>query len=457
MSSTKFHFVMFPWFAVGHMTPYLHLSNRLAERGHKITFLLPKKILSLLQPLNSQPHLIAFHSITIPHVDGLPPGAETASDIPISSVSRLAAAFDLTRDQFEVIVAAEKPDFVFYDTAHWVPEIARRLGIRSVCYNAVCAAAIAIALVPARAVRDDRPLTREELAEPPSGYPSKTVVLRPHEVESLTFISLPFGDGITFYARTMTSMKHSDAIAMRTCREIEGAFCDYLSSQFDRPVLLTGPVLPEQSPDTKLDERWACWLGKFSPGSVIFCAFGTQFILEKDQFQELLLGFEETNMPFLVALKPPAGATTVEEALPQGFEERTKGRGIVYGGWVQQPLIIGHRSVGCFVNHCGFGSMWESLMCDCQLVMVPHLGDQILNTRLLTEELKVGVEVERQENGWFSKESLCKAVRSVMDKDSELGASLRKNHAHWKSVLTSSDRMSGYIDQFIRDLQEIGR
>lgn len=445
---------MFPWFAVGHMTPFLHLSNRLAERGHKITFLLPKKALSLLEPLNSHPQLITFHPVTVPHVDGLPPGVETASDIPISSVSRLAAAMDLTRDQFEAFATAARPDFVFFDSAHWVPQIARQLSIRSVCYNAVCAAAIAIALVPARKVK---PLTEEELAEPPPGYPSKKVVLRRHEAGALTFISMPFGDGITFYARTTTAMKQCDAIAMRTCREVEGAFCDYLSSQFDRRVLLTGPVLPEQSPNTKLEERWAIWLGQFAPGSVAFCAFGSQFILEKDQFQELLLGFEQTNMPFLIALKPPMGATTIEEALPQGFEERTKGRGVVYGGWVQQPLILEHPSVGCFVNHCGFGSMWESLLCDCQLVMVPHLGDQILNTRLLTEELKIGVEVEREETGWFSKDSLCKAIKAVMDKDSELGATLRKNHGHWKSVLRSSDRMSGYIDEFIRDLEELRR
>ncbi|OWM81425.1 hypothetical protein CDL15_Pgr007463 [Punica granatum] len=439
------------------MTPYLHLSNRLAERGHTITFLLPNKAQSLLEPLNSHPQLITFRPLTIPHVDGLPPGAETASDIPISSVSHLATAMDLTRGQVETIVAAARPDFIFYDTAYWVPEIAGLLGVKTVCYNAVCAAAIAIALVPARKVRDDRPLTKEELAEPPPGYPSRTVVLRSHEAGALTFISMPFGDGITFYTRTTASMKQCDAIGMRTCREIEGALCDYLSSQFNKRVLLTGPVLPEPSKTTQLEDRWATWLGKFGTGTVLFCAFGSQHILEKDQFQELLLGFEQTNMPFLVALKPPVGATTIEEALPQGFEERTKGRGVVHGGWVPQPLIIGHPSVGCFVNHCGFGSMWESLMCDCQLVMVPHLGDQILNTRLLTEELKVGVEVERDEKGWFSKDSLCKSIKSVMDKDSELGAMLRKNHAKWKEVLGSPNFTNGYIDEFIRDLEELRR
>ena len=34
--SRELHIAMFPWFAFGHMIPFFHLSNELAERGHKI-------------------------------------------------------------------------------------------------------------------------------------------------------------------------------------------------------------------------------------------------------------------------------------------------------------------------------------------------------------------------------------------------------------------------------------
>ena len=128
----------------------------------------------------------------------------------------------------------------------------------------------------------------------------------------------------------------------------------YMERQLGKPVLLTGPVLSEPSP-MALEERWAQWLGGFKPGSVIFCAFGSQNFPEKDQFQELLLGFEQTGLPFLAALKPPLGAATIEEALPEGFQERVGGRGLVHEVWVPQPSILSHLSVGCFVSHCGFG------------------------------------------------------------------------------------------------------
>ncbi|XP_031100750.1 UDP-glycosyltransferase 79B3-like [Ipomoea triloba] len=115
------------------------------------------------------------------------------------------------------------------------------------------------------------------------------------------------------------------------------------------------------------------------------------------------------------------------------------------GGRIGKPVIVmicmsltqvlAHKSIGCFVNHCGYGSMWEALMSDSQLVFVPNIIDQILNTRLMADELGVAVEVEKGENGWISKENLCRAVRSVMDEDSQIGCLVRENHRKWRQVL----------------------
>lgn len=78
---SKFHAFMYPYFALGHMIPYLHLANKLAEKGHRITFLLPKKAQKQLESLNLFPNSIVFHPLTLPLVEGLPVGAETASDL----------------------------------------------------------------------------------------------------------------------------------------------------------------------------------------------------------------------------------------------------------------------------------------------------------------------------------------------------------------------------------------
>ena len=69
--------------------------------------------------------------------------------------------------------------------------------------------------------------------------------------------------------------------------------------------------------------------------------------------------------------------------------------------------------------------------------------------KLLAEELKVAVEVDKQENGWFSRESLCRAIKSVMDDEES------KNHAKWKDTLTSQGFMSNYIDNFVGQFQDL--
>ncbi|XP_047261118.1 UDP-glycosyltransferase 79B9-like, partial [Capsicum annuum] len=193
------------------------------------------------------------------------------------------------------------------------------------------------------------------------------------------------------FDRVTTSLARCDAIAIRTCRELEGPFCDYLSSQYNKHVLLTGPILPEPTLKDRLDGKWANWLQQYSLRSVTYCAFGTRsdviairtcreiegpfcdylssqynkqpevrHILCFGEFQELILGIESTNLPFLIALRAPLGVKTIEEALLKTFEERTKGKGIVCRDFVPQIGILSHTSIWCFVSHKGGSTLIEN-------------------------------------------------------------------------------------------------
>lgn len=434
---------------MGHITAFYNLAVELAARGHSTSFLLPEKAYKIISNENPSNELINFIVITVPHVDGLPPGAQTASDIDFSAKDPLAIAFDAMSAEVAVVLRQLMPDIVFFDQAHWIPALAAEINIKTICYNTVSASMMAIGVVPARFIPKDRRMTAEELMEPPTGYPSSTVVLRREEAMTLSFICMDYG-AVTFDYRIMTALKGCDAIAIRTCRELEAPMCDYLSSQFGRPVALAGPVFRAEV--GKREEKWDMWLNKFGPKSVVYCCLGSQIILKLDQFQELVLGLEKTGLPFLAALSKPIGVGSIEEALPEGFLERVGGRGLIHEGWVPQTQILNHESVGCFVSHCGFASMWESLLTHPQIVLVPRLGDQILNTRILVEDLKVAVEVKRGEMGRFVKEDLCEAVESVMDRSSEVAKSIERNHAKWKDTFTSPGYMDGYIDGFIKSM-----
>ena len=188
----------------------------------------------------------------------------------------------------------------------------------------VSTAIIAFIMVPAKKMEND--MTNEELIQPPSGYPSFSVGLKYKEFEIATvkILAGDHGTGVPMYFRITSSIKESDKVAFRTYHEVEGPYCDYLRQQYAKPVLLTGTVLTK-TPETKLDEKWTKWLCNFEQGTVVYCAFGSQNILQKDQFQELLLGFELCGQPFLVALSTPDGCATIEEALPKEFVESRDG------------------------------------------------------------------------------------------------------------------------------------
>lgn len=266
---------------------------------------------------------------------------------------------------------------------------------------------------------------------------------------------MKFGSNVIFYDRLCASLSQCDATGFRTCREIEGSYIDNLGSHFGKPVFLSGPIIPNP-PTSTLEEKWIKWLGKFKARSVIYCALGSECTLKRYQFQELVLGFELTGWPFLAAPKPPLGAGSIEEALPEGFEDRIQGRGVVHGGWVQQLRILEHPSIGCFITHCGLSSLFEGLMNQCQLVLLPHAGDQFFNARIMSNNLKVGVEIEKgEEDGLFTKESICKAVRTVMEDDNEVGREVKANHAKLRDLLSSEYLESSYIDSFCQNLQDL--
>lgn len=171
MAESKLEIVMFPWFAFGHLIPYMNLSNELAKRGHKISFLLPKNAKARLEKLNLYPHLIKFHKLRIPHVDGLPYGAETTADVPGHLESLLATAMDELQDEIKSFLQNLKPHFVFFDFAYWIPDLALQIGgIKTLVYLLVSPALSSITPDKATFMAS----TAAQIAKPPPGHPSSS-------------------------------------------------------------------------------------------------------------------------------------------------------------------------------------------------------------------------------------------------------------------------------------------
>ncbi|CAL5348916.1 unnamed protein product [Camellia sinensis] len=92
------HIVVFPWLAMGHLIPFLHLSTTLATKGHRISFISTAVNLRRLPQI--PPHLsplITFVALPFPSIPNLPPNAESSMDAPHHQAQLLKIAFDFLR------------------------------------------------------------------------------------------------------------------------------------------------------------------------------------------------------------------------------------------------------------------------------------------------------------------------------------------------------------------------
>ncbi|KAL3531074.1 hypothetical protein ACH5RR_010396 [Cinchona calisaya] len=454
------HVAMFPFFAFGHISPFVQLSNKLSSHGVKISFFSAlgnvNRIKSMLNPTPTTQVI----PLTIPPVEGLPPGLESTADLSPAQSELLKVALDLMQPQIKTLLSQLKPHFVLFDFAQeWLPPLAAELGIKTVFYSVFVALSTSYLTVPARLPEPKTSPTIEDLKKPPPGFPKTSSItsVKTFEARDFLYMFKSFHGGASVYDRVLTGLTGCDIILAKTCNQMEGPYVDYVKKQFKKPVLLVGPVVPEPRSEP-LEEKWAKWLGQFPAQSVIYCSFGSETFLTDEQLKELLLGLDLTGLPFFVVLNFPANVDVsmeLKRALPEGFLERMKEKAVIHTGWVQQQQILAHESVGCYLFHAGFSSVIEAIVNDCQLAMLPIRGDQLLNSKLVSGDLKAGVEVNRwDEDGYFGKDDIKNAVERVMvDVDKEPAKSIRNNQKKWKEFLENNEIQKKFIDELVRELK----
>ncbi|XP_021753762.1 UDP-glycosyltransferase 79B30-like [Chenopodium quinoa] len=208
---------------------------------------------------------------------------------------------DMTRDTIDIHLANFKPDFVFFDMPLWVPELARKHGSKPIYFTLPSLINFAYFSLQARNLPNDHYFIEADLCRPPPGFPCQAIRLHPHEARVLA--SMCNGvilRGMRFLDKLSFAMRETDAIVTETCREMEGAYCDFVEKLIGKPVLLAGPVLSKPA-TSRLDHQFDCWLNGFSHGSVVFCALGSECILGKEQLHELVLGLELTGKHKILA------------------------------------------------------------------------------------------------------------------------------------------------------------
>ncbi|KAF8398340.1 hypothetical protein HHK36_017267 [Tetracentron sinense] len=211
---------------------------------------------------------------------------------------------------------------------------------------------------------------------------------------------------LDFIARQYEYMMFDSGDLYNTCKSMEGAFLDLLTQeQFTGKkrqwaIGPLNPLVPDTSCDSRRQHKCLEWLDKQPPGSVLYVAFGTTVSIPDDQIMEIAIGLESSNQRFIWVLREAdKGDIYAEEEearkakLPNGYEERVEGVGLIEREWAPQLEILAHPSTGGFLSHCGWNSCMESISMGVPIAAWPMHSDQPRNSFLVTEVLKVGVVV----------------------------------------------------------------
>ena len=450
----KLHIVMFPWLAFGHILPYLELSKLIAQEGHRISFIsTPRNIERLPKlPPNLQP-LIDLVKFPLPNDDNLPDNAEATTDLPYGNIPYLKKAFDGLQEPVTRFLETSHPDWVIHDFApHWLPPIAAKHGVSRAFFCIFSATALCFGGSTSIMMEGGDPRTElHQFAAPPPWVTFPTKVALPlfllrrsldHDQANVSGVSDSFRMG--------SAILGCDVLAIRSCTELEPEWLDLLGKLHQKPLFPIG-LLPPSAPVNGDDDSWPPikeWLDKQEKECVVYVALGTEVTPTEDELTELAFGLELSGLPFFWALRKRHDAVD----LPDGFEERTKGRGMVWRSWAPQLRILDHDSVGGFVTHCGWSSVIEGLHFGQALIMLPLWGDQGVNARTF-EEMKVGVEIPRdQEEERLSRKSVAETLSLVMVE--ETGKIYRNKAKEMSKLLGDKHRHHRYVSDFVEYLQK---
>uniref|UniRef100_A0ACD5TEP0 Uncharacterized protein n=1 Tax=Avena sativa TaxID=4498 RepID=A0ACD5TEP0_AVESA len=231
------------------------------------------------------------------------------------------------------------------------------------------------------------------------------------------------------------------------------------------PVHCIGPLIVKGA--AAEGERHSClsWLDAQPERSVVFICFGSLGAVSAAQLKAIAHGLEKSGHRFLwVVRSPPIDPAKfflprpepdLHALLPEGFTERTRGRGIVLKMWAPQVEVLRHAATGAFMTHCGWNSVLEAASAGVPMLCWPQYAEQRLNKVFVVDEMKAGVVVEGYDEELVTAEEVEKKVRLVLE--SEEGEKLRERLALAKlkaaEALADSGPSQAAFDEFLKDLK----
>lgn len=205
----------------------------------------------------------------------------------------------------------------------------------------------------------------------------------------------------------------ADAIICNSTIELEpGALTLFPKMLPIGPLLAANRSKKQAGHFWKEDSTCLAWLDQQPVCSVIYVAFGSFTIFNQPQFDELALGLELTNKPFLWVVRPSTSGS-VDYVYPSGYIDRVGARGKIVS-WAPQQEVLNHPSVACFMSHCGWNSTMEGVSNGIPFLCWPYFADQFFNTTYICEYWKTGVGLNKDDAGIVTREEIKSKVEYLL-------------------------------------------
>ncbi|MCO5602393.1 hypothetical protein L7F22_056524 [Adiantum nelumboides] len=210
------------------------------------------------------------------------------------------------------------------------------------------------------------------------------------------------------------------------------------------------------------DEHEDClaWLDTQPIKSVIYVSFGSMASLSAEEIQELIIGLDASQQPYLLVIRPD-----------MVFGSRTclaSGKGHICK-WAPQIQVLGHQAIAGFLTHCGWNSIMEGLFMGVPMIGCPLEAEQHTNMKCLRDEWKIAIGLDQFQSDYqrellnserlqekrvkIKQELVERAVRALMQE--EIGVTLRLRMQEIQSVARSAAHMKVFAIQKIFDKPQL--
>ncbi|XVE49229.1 hypothetical protein DITRI_Ditri01bG0065800 [Diplodiscus trichospermus] len=389
-NNPQLHIFFFPFMGHGHMIPMVDMTKLFAMRGVKTTIATtPLNVPFFSNTIQRSKKLginIDIRILKFPHVEaGLPEGCENVDFITKSQEANLGMmcnffkATAMLQKPLEQLIHECKPDCLLADTFFsWAADSADKFEIPMLVFNG-------------DSISVYEPYKKVESVSEPFVIPNLPADIKLTRNQMADVL-------IQQDENDFTKLLRSYGVIVNSFYELEAAYVDHYRNVLGRKAWHIGPVsLCKNAIEDKADrgnkasiDEHEClkWLDSKETDSVVYICFGSVANFNAVQLIEIAFAIEASNQQFIWVIRKEKNDDSEEENwLPEGFEKRMEGKGLVSAG---VPMVT-----------------W------------PVYADQFYNEKLVTQVLKVGIGVGAQKwvevvGDFVRRDAIEKAVKEIM-------------------------------------------